>query len=105
MSFRPAQGYERGGFASRRGRGGGRGGARPFVKRTFVKPDIVKHPLGTLVKAFRLSDLQFPRNHTGVVNTIRNCEYVTSYSWTNSEFPTIFVPGKNPLPFLMNSKP
>ncbi|KAF2450656.1 hypothetical protein P171DRAFT_479736 [Karstenula rhodostoma CBS 690.94] len=99
MSSRLTQGYERAGFAPRpgRGRGRGRGRAHPFVKRTAVKPDIVKHPLGQLLQTLRLSDLQPHKDHTGGVNTIRNCEYVTSYNWSNSEAPTILVPGRPPL--------
>jgi len=92
MSFHFTRGYERGGFAPRRGRG--RGGARPFVKRTVVKPDIVKHPLGQLLQTFKLSDLQSLTDRAVDSDTITNCEYVASYNWTDAKTPTILVPGK-----------
>ncbi|KAL5398075.1 hypothetical protein PMIN02_001770 [Paraphaeosphaeria minitans] len=101
MSFHPNQVFERASSFPRvkrgRGWGRGRGGAQHVVKRTVVKPDIVKHPLGQLLQIFRLSDLQPPEENAGEVNKITNCEYVASYSWTNSESPTILVPGRPPL--------
>ncbi|KAJ4292669.1 hypothetical protein N0V90_009332 [Kalmusia sp. IMI 367209] len=56
MAYRSFLGNDRGGFAPRRGRVA----TRSFVKRTVVKPDIIKHPLGQLLATLRIADLELP---------------------------------------------
>ncbi|KAF2030477.1 hypothetical protein EK21DRAFT_100357 [Setomelanomma holmii] len=84
----------RGGHAPRRGRGGW---TKPFAKskRDSVKPDIDKHPLGKLLKTFKLSDLHFTAG-ASVGPAITDLQYVTSYNWRNNTSHAILVPGKPP---------
>lgn len=87
-------GSSRGGFAPRRGRG--RGGRVPHFSKPKeqVKPDIHKNPLGKLVKIFHVSDLEAGPGRAPPDTEISDCQYVASYSWLNSQTPTIIVPGE-----------
>jgi hypothetical protein len=84
-------GSSRGGFAPRRGRG--RGGRVPFFAnpREQMKPDLERHPLGDLVKEFRISNLSLKPIDSV---EITDCQYVASYNWLNDKVPTIVVPGE-----------
>ncbi|KAG9201362.1 hypothetical protein G6514_005734 [Epicoccum nigrum] len=85
----------RGGYAPRRGRGGG--WSQPFAKRQdSIKPDLQKHPLGDLIFTVQKSDLRSPRLDLTASLHIQGCEYVTSYNWLASKDPTVVVPGQPP---------
>jgi hypothetical protein len=83
-------GSSRGGFAPRRGRG--RGGRAPLFAKTreSTKPDLEKHPLGSLVKELRSSDLSLKPIDLAEIS---DCQYVASYNWLRDEVPTIVIPG------------
>ncbi|KAJ4325365.1 hypothetical protein N0V94_000707 [Neodidymelliopsis sp. IMI 364377] len=94
MSFNSGASSGRGGYAPRRGRGGG---SRPFVKRQEpTRPDINKHPLGELLVLLRNSNLETLRNDPLYLPGISNCQYVASYNWLGDKTATILVPGQPP---------
>jgi hypothetical protein len=97
MSYTP---NSRGGFASRRGRGGW---SKPFSKpsakpKVYVKPDIERHPLGHLLNTIHNLDLKVDRTHQTDTATafpaILDLQYIASYNWINDDTPTILVPGE-----------
>jgi hypothetical protein len=83
----------RGGYAQRRGRGGGN---KPFTKsqREVVKPDTEKHPLGELLKSFSKADLKVDSNNAHKKESISGLRYIASYNWRSDSSTTIIVPGK-----------
>lgn len=86
----------RGGYAPRRGRGGGRGGwSKPFTKpKEYTKPDIEANPLGDLLKTFHNSDIKVETHDSRTGSAISDLQYVASYNWLNGEDHVILVPGK-----------
>jgi hypothetical protein len=90
MAFSQYSGYRGRNFPPRRGRGG----FQPkSMKRSEVKPDLTKHPLGELLASYSNSDLDPMLATLGDTATISNSEYVTSYNWLEAKSPTIIVPG------------
>lgn len=56
-------------------------------------PDIATRPLGPLLMSLTKADLE-PEEIAPLLPTIRDADYVASYSWLNRETPTVVVPGK-----------
>ncbi|KAF2493866.1 hypothetical protein BU16DRAFT_464533 [Lophium mytilinum] len=63
--------------------------------RSGPMPDIAARPLGPLLMTFTKADLE-PKEFAPLPPTIRDADYVASYSWLNKETPTVVVPGAPP---------
>lgn len=82
----------------RRGRGRGRGFVtRPGRDRHSTQPEskslIESCPLGELLATLKITDLGYAGHNSPIDATIKDCNYVTSYNWLDTESPTVVIPG------------
>lgn len=101
MSTHNGRSWRGGGWSSRgRGRAGGagfstrgRGNGNSWRKRDpEPKPDLSKHPLGSLLATLSYTELIGAKSNDNT--KISDCEYVASYNWLNTTEPNILVPGR-----------
>lgn len=87
----------------RRGRGRDRGHVRGrggVSSRTTTTPIVTPSPpLGTLIREFRVDDIDETAETLREKAVISDCTPIASYSWLNTREPTILIPGKAAWPF------
>lgn len=83
-------------------RGRRRGGGfvtRPGQDRYPTQPGsrsiTESRPLGELLAILEITDLGHAGHDSPIDATVRDCNYVTSYNWLDTESPTVVIPGQH----------